>query len=34
MIIDNYIVIFKIDEEQRKVFVVTVQYDAATYYFR
>lgn len=34
MIIDNYIVIFKIDEEQRKVFVVTVQYGAATYYFR
>lgn len=28
MIIDNYIVIFKIDEEQRKVFVVTVQYGA------
>jgi plasmid stabilization system protein ParE len=28
MIIDNYIAIFKIDEEQRKVFVVTVQYGA------
>ena len=26
LIIDNYIAIFKIDKEQRKVFVVTVQY--------
>ena len=26
LIIDNYIVIFKIDKEQRNVFVVTVQY--------
>ena len=28
IIIVNYIAIFKIDEEQRKVFVVTVQYGA------